>query len=172
MGVRAYQHAMDLVVRAGASQRRRQIEQNPDKPAPSTFLSPSSHLLLAHIALSVFENDDCIRSGQWTDDEDGALYYKGLGQRARALGYDLPENFEKHMVMHGEVDEKLYNAARMATDRALKELVNKGLLSVHTRARAGRNARYALPFLDIACGICAATGANGNRYADIERHLG
>lgn len=173
MGVRAYQHAMDQILIYGNIARRKHLEEHPDKKAPGTLLSPSAQLMLGHIALSVFESEPFLRRGYWNqecENREDLVFYQGLGKRARALGFDLPANFDKSMVLAGEVDEKLYNAARMASDRALRELVAEKLISRKVDAAAGRNARYFLDFLYRPCRICLEPDAN-NQEKDLSRHL-
>ncbi|WP_146111963.1 hypothetical protein [Arthrobacter sp. MYb227] len=173
MGVRAHQHATDLVINMGRFAREKAQREHPDKKAPGTYLSPSAQLMLGHIALSTFESEATMQNGYWNKDHEtreGLVFYQGLGKRARALGFDLPPTFDKSMVLAGDVDEKLYNAARMASDRALRELVSKGLITRIVEASAGRNARYFLDFLYRPCGTCLDPNTEGVEK-DLRLHL-
>ena len=178
MGVKLREHAIDIVLRASAISRREKVDELWEtnealrergmRPVsvPSSILSPSAFLLLQHMALSVYESRETMEEDNEWNKDAYYVYYEGLAKRARALGYFLPLDFHKEDVMEdsqglswAKVDTSLYNAARMASDRALRELVKANLIRKEKDATAGRAARYELDFATFPCMKC--TGHDG-----------
>lgn len=159
MGVYARKHAQQLILDAGI-------------PGEKSNLSPRAQLLLLHIALQ-FGGDqeitkrDITKGTLWNRE---ALYMEGLGKKARAIGYNVPERIDLAAEQNGEIGTHEVRAAKAAVAAATKELIGYGLLTQTKRGQTGQTAEYALRFLSLACDTCKVF-QDGERLMDETLHL-
>jgi hypothetical protein len=143
MGIYARRHAQQMI-----------LDSAPigDKSA----LSPRAQLLLLHIAAN-FGGDENMdnrsrRQGKlWNRD---AIYFEGLGRKARAMGYNVPERIDAGTLYRDEMTQKQVNAVKAAVSTAVKDLVTSRYLVQTRRGQTGQQAEYQLQFLRRACSTC------------------
>lgn len=160
MGVYARDHAHQLIL-----DRAPHGERSP--------LSPRAMMLLSHIAQRFGGDQDIanrkIMEGKLWNRE--AVYLEGLGKKARAIGYNVPEKINGDTVSDGEMTEPQVRAVKAAVGKAIKELVDAGLLTQTRRGQTGQNPTYALHFLKMGCSRCMFTTDDGQRVMDENLHL-
>lgn len=159
MGVYARKHAQQLILDAAI-------------PGEKSNLSPRAQLLLLHIALQ-FGGDqeiskrDVTKGSLWNRD---AVYLEGLGKKARAIGYNVPEKIDAGTGYRAEMTEKQIRAVKAAVGSVIKELVAGKFLVQTKRGQTGQTAEYACQFLKRSCSICAHI-KDGERYMSATLHL-
>ncbi|MGA7204380.1 MAG: hypothetical protein WBX27_07105, partial [Specibacter sp.] len=158
MGVYARKHAQQVILDLAP-----RGERSP--------LSPRAQLLLLHIAqhFAGDENDrrDVKRGELW---DSSKTYFEGLGKKARAIGYSVPEKIDVGTVFNEEMTEHQVRAVKAAVQKAVNELTDAHLITQVRRGQTGQNATYTLDFLNRPCDICVFM-QDGNRYMDATRHL-
>lgn len=147
MGVYARRHAQQLILDSAP-----RGEKSP--------LSPRAQLLLLHTAQNHAGNEIDYRKKNNTGRlwDENALYYEGLGRKAQAMGYNVPDRIDSGTVQRGEMDTAQVNAVKAAVNKAIKELVGHGFLEQVQRGQTGQNATYSLRYLNFSCSICRHAG--------------
>lgn len=160
MGVYARDHAHQLLLDTAEHGER-------------SHLSPRAMLLLFHIA-SRFggdqdkANEDITKGKLWNRE---AVYLEGLGKKARAIGYNVPEKINAATIEDGELTKAQERAAKAAVGKAIKELLDAGLLVKTRRGQTGQTPTYKLAFLSMGCSRCLWTKDDGQLAMDETRHL-
>lgn len=151
MGVYARDHAQQMI-----------LDRAPDPEAGdvTSALSPRAQLLLLHIALKFggdqdIKNRDVTKGSLWKRD---ALYLEGLGKKARAIGYNVPEKIDTHPAAPNHVSVTTSNRVKAAVNKAVSELLGWGLLVQTHRGQTGMTATYDLRFLRLPCAKCRTEG--------------
>lgn len=180
MSVYARNHAQQLII-----DRAPTGEKSP--------LSPRAQLLLLHIAGKPYVGNEFdsrkIKTGAVWNADGKSRYHEGLGLKARAIGYNVPEKIDSWTVQSGAMTHAQVNAVKWAVNKAIKELLDfplgvdadgkhlgflKQITDENGRtipARPGRTAEYEIPFLQFGCAICTGINADGKRYMDHWRHV-
>lgn len=170
MGVYARDHAQQLIL---------DLAGDPDDGDVTSALSPRAQLLLLHIALK-FGGDhdialrDVTKGTLWNRQ---AVYLEGLGKKARAIGYNVPEKIDTHPATPGHVSVTVSNRIKAAVNKAVGELLFYGLLIQTHRGQTGMTATYDLSFLRKPCARCRVQGGmnetlhltDGQREKEYER---
>lgn len=160
MGVYARNHAQQLILDGAI-------------PGEKSNLSPRAQLLLLHIALQ-FGGDqeivkrDVTKGTLWNRE---AVYFEGLGKKARAIGYNTPEKIDAGTEYREEMTGKQVRAVKAAVGSAVKELIAGDFLFKNKRGQTGQTAEYDLKFLRRACSQCLVM-ADGEKFMDETLHLG
>lgn len=161
MGVYARNHAQQLILDLAA--------ENESSPLP-----PRAQLLLLHMALN-FAGDQTkaswdIKNGKIWDRD--SIYFEGLGKKARAIGYNVPEQLNGNPGSEAWVPDKTRNKVKAAVAKATSELVQTNLIQQVQRGQMKTNATYQLSFLSIPCSICTWTDKKtGELKFDPTKHL-
>lgn len=180
MGVYAKDHAQQLI-----------LDRSP--LGEKSNLSPRAQLLLLHIAGKPYVGNEFDsrkpKTGAVWDAEGKARYHEGLGLKARAIGYNVPEKIDSWTVDNGDLTQSQVNAVKWAVNKAIKELIDfplgvdsngehlgflKQITDENGRtipARPGRTAEYTIPFLQFGCATCRVKGADGNTYMNHWFHV-
>ena len=159
MGVYARDHAHQLLLDMADHGER-------------STLSPRAMLLLFHIA-SRFggdqdkANEDITKGKLWNRE---AIYLEGLGKKARAIGYNVPEKINAATIEDGELTKAQERAAKAAVGKAMKELLDAGLLVQTRRGQTGQTPTYDLRFLRRSCSRCVVW-EDGQQYMNETLHL-
>lgn len=159
MGVYAREHAQQLILDLAGD----------DITSP---ISPRAQLLLLHIALK-FGGDqsigrrDVTKGTLWHRE---AVYMEGLGKKARAIGYNVPEKIDTHPATENPVSATTYNRVKAAVNKAVKELMEHGFIVQTRRGQTGMTATYSLSFLRRSCSKCAVL-QDGEKFMDETLHL-
>lgn len=144
MGIYARRHAQQMILDSAPM-------------GDKSSLSPRAQLLLLHIAAN-FGGDENLenrsrRQGKlWNRD---ATYFEGLGRKARAMGYNVPERIDAGTLYREEMTQKQVNAVKAAVASAVKELVTAHYLVQTKRGQTGQQAEFQLHFLQKSCSICS-----------------
>lgn len=159
MGVYARKHAQQLILDSAI-------------PGEKANMSPRAQLLLLHIALQFggdqeIKNQDVTKGKLWNRD---AVYLEGLGKKARAIGYNVPEKIDVGTEYRGEMTSKQIRAVKAAVGSAIKELVHFRYLTQTKRGQTGQTAEYHLSFLNKGCSVCGHE-KGGQRFMDATQHL-
>lgn len=158
MGVYARKHAQQVILDLA-----QEGERSP--------LSPRAQLLFLHIAQHFAGDENDRRDVQNGELWDGTkTYFEGLGKKARAIGYNVPEKIDVGTVFNEEMTEPQVRAVKAAVQKATKELVDLHLLEQVRRGQTGQNAAYSLDFLNRSCSLCRFE-KDGERYMDQTKHL-
>lgn len=159
MGVYARKHAQQLILDSAI-------------PGEKANMSPRAQLLLLHIALQ-FGGDqeiskrDVTKGTLWNRE---AVYLEGLGKKARAIGYNVPEKIDAGTGYRAEMTDKQIRAVKAAVGSAVKELLYFDLLVQTKRGQTGQTAEYDLKFLRRSCSICE-TFHDGEKFMNETLHL-
>ncbi|MGP5124719.1 hypothetical protein ACTXJU_17805 [Glutamicibacter ardleyensis] len=180
MSVYARNHAWQLVI---------------DRATPGTksSLSPRAQLLLLHIAGQPYVGNEFDsrkpKTGAVWDADGKSRYFEGLGLKARAIGYNVPESISSWTEDNEGITAKQLNTVKWAVNKSIKELIDfplgigrdgnsTGFLRQITDnngriipARPGQTAEYELPFLNFACSTCGTKGKDGKWYMDHWLHV-
>lgn len=148
MGVYAREHAQQLILDLAGDINEGDV---------TSLLSPRAQLLLLHIALKFggdqeIERRDVTKGTLWNRQ---AVYMEGMGRKARAIGYNVPEKMGTHPADPGYVGPTIYNRVKAAVNKSVKELLEQGLLVQTRRGQTGMIATYDLAFLRMSCSQCA-----------------
>lgn len=146
MGVYARNHAQQLILDLA--------DANESSPLP-----PRAQLLLLHMALN-FGGDQSkatwnVRKGRIWD--KNTTYFEGLGKKARAIGYNVPEQINGNPGTEAWVPDKTRNKVKAAVAKAVNELIEAGMIEQIQRGQTKSNATYRLSFLSMACSTCTWT---------------
>lgn len=158
MGVYARKHAQQMILDGAI-------------PGEKSNLSPRAQLLLLHIAQHFAGDEDRERKlkGAKLWNRDGT-YFEGLGKKARAIGYNVPEKIDLGTEQRGEMDAKQIRATKTAVNAAIKELLFHRLIVQTKRGYTGQTAEYSLRFLGKVCSTCSHV-VDGEEYMDATLHL-
>lgn len=180
MGVYARNHAQQLILDRA-------------EPGGKSELSPRAQLLLLHIAGkpyvgNEFDSRKPKHGAVWNADGK-ARYHEGLGLKARAIGYNVPESISSWTEDNEGITAKQLNTVKWAVNKAIKELLDfplgrdrngnhlgflKQITDKNGRtipARPGQTAEYELPFLRFGCAICRFKTENGEYSMDHWKHV-
>lgn len=163
MGVYAREHAQQLIL---------DLAGDPNEGDVTSALSPRAQLLLLHIALK-FGGDHDIKKRDVTKGtlfDHHAVYMEGLGRKARAIGYNVPEKLDTHPANPNAVSPTIYNRVKAAVNKVVKELLEEGLLVQTKRGQTGMIATYDLRFLRLSCSKCVVY-QNGKKFRNSTLHL-
>lgn len=156
-------------------------------------LSPRAQLLLLHIAGQPYVGNEFDsrkpKTGAVWDADGKSRYFEGLGLKARAIGYNVPESISSWTEDNEGITTKQLNTVKWAVNKSIKELIDfplgigrdgnpTGFLRQITDnngriipARPGQTAEYELPFLNFGCSTCKTRGEDGKWYMNHWLHV-
>lgn len=158
MGVYARKHAQQVILDLA-----HEGERSP--------LSPRAQLLFLHIAQHFAGDENALRDVKTGSLWDGSkTYFEGLGKKARAIGYNVPEKIDVGTVFNDQMTEPQVRAVKAAVQKAVRELVDLNLITKALRGQTGQNATFTLDFLNRSCSLCRFE-KDGERFMDQTMHL-